>query len=251
VGFLFAAVIDDGKSILIQSIRVRKEYEGRGIYSRLREFCLKTISHSSGRMALVVYTPDNYKKLLKTSAKLIFERGAMRLTTTKKTLQSLIVSRKLSADIENVDAQYLEGLFVIDSASSHLFPEKRIVVNCVPYQLLSTNIKRILQGVFQEMIATAVPYRKHTSMISAVSFDQCEAGTLVNLDLFGDIENENILFDHLNVQLEKCINNCGEVIVLYITFKIQQNVDSLSRVLSKLSWKKLSDDVIHGFEIPI
>ncbi|XP_069139321.1 histidine N-acetyltransferase-like [Argopecten irradians] len=40
VCFMFAAIIDDGKSVLIQAIRVRKEYEGKGAYSRLRAFCM-------------------------------------------------------------------------------------------------------------------------------------------------------------------------------------------------------------------
>ncbi|XP_033756193.1 uncharacterized protein LOC117338938 [Pecten maximus] len=254
VCFMFAAVIDDGKSILVQSIRVREEYEGMGVYSRLRAFCIKDLSRIAKKGVFTINSPGYYKKLLQGSAKLVFLRHAMKFKTTKTSLQSLLRSRNVCSALEKVDASYLEKVFLTQSATRYLFPENRVVINWGPYEILSSNIERILRG--NEMFATTVSEKDLSCkilspMISAVTVFQCEAGTFVNLDLFGNICDEIIISDHVNTQLGRCLDKCDEVIVMYVTYQKQQNTDILLQVLSKLNWRKVDEVDMYGMEKPI
>ncbi|XP_033756194.1 histidine N-acetyltransferase-like [Pecten maximus] len=253
VCFMFSAVIDDGKSILIQSIRVRKEYEGKGVYSRLRAFCFKKLLHTTNKSVLVI-SPDYFEKLPQGSAKLVFSRYAMNFETTKASLQSLLRSGNVSSALEKVDAFYLGRLFFTKSSTQYLFPENRIVVKWVPYEILSSNIDRILRG--HEMFATALAeqdfhYKTCSPMISAVTVYQCKAGTLVNIDLFGELDDARIISDHVNTHLGRCLDKCHEVIVMYVTYQKQRNTDILLQVLSKLNCRKVGEDIMYGIEKPI
>ncbi|XP_033756195.1 histidine N-acetyltransferase-like [Pecten maximus] len=250
VCFMFAAVVDDGKSILIQSIRVREKYEGKGVYSRLRAFCFKNLNPTTNKSVLMI-SPDYFEKLPQRSAKLVFSRHAMNFETTKMSLQSLLRSRNVSSALEKVDAFYLERLFLAQSATQYLFAENRVVINWVPYEILSSNIDSILRG--HEMFATAVAehdfhFQTCSPMISGVTVYQCEAGTFVNIDLFGELDDARIISDHVNTHLGRCLDKCEEVIVMYVTYQKQQNTDILLQVLSKLNCRKVDEDIMYGIE---
>ncbi|XP_033757645.1 uncharacterized protein LOC117340010 [Pecten maximus] len=225
-----------------------------GVYSRLRAFCFENLSHTANKSVFTINSPGYYEKLLQGSAKLVFLRHGMNFETTKTSLQSSLRTRNASSALENVDAFYLEKVFLSQSATQYLFPEKKIVINGGPYEILPSNIERILRG--NEMFATTVIEQDFhcktcSLMISTVTLYQCEAGTFVKFDLFGDISDERIISDHVNTHLGRCLDKCDEVIVMYVTYQKQQNTDILLQVLSKLNWRKVDEVDMYGMEKPI
>ncbi|XP_069139322.1 histidine N-acetyltransferase-like [Argopecten irradians] len=266
VCFMFAAVIDDGRSIHIQSIRVREEYEGRGIYSRLRTFCLKKLNTTARKSVYVIESPTSNDQLIKKSVNLVFIRRSytrnritesllflkrsLKFESTKGTLRSMLGPRHASS-LEKVDVHYLVDLFRDKSATQYLFPENIIVVYWIPYELVPSNIGRMFMGT--KMLSSVTPIQDPNSktvppMISAITVDQCEAGSVIKLDLFGDISNEEIITDHIYTQLERVVDTCSEILILYIDVQQHVNTDTLQHVLSNMGWKMVYDDVMYGLE---
>ncbi|XP_069139324.1 histidine N-acetyltransferase-like [Argopecten irradians] len=248
VCFMFATVIDDGESILLRSIRVRDEYEGKGVYTRLRAFCMKNLSHTANKAVFLISSPTHFEQLCRGSAKLVFSRHTMMFGNTTKSLRGLLGLRDESF-LQRVDSSFLGELLRNRTATQYLFPENRVLINWIPYQLVPSNIEWMLRGT--EVFSNAVPKQdkiKSEMMISAINVDQCEAGTVVTLDLFGDVCDEEMITGHIYIQLQKALDRFGDILVLYIIFQEHQDTKTVLHVLSKLGWSKVDNYAVYGVE---
>lgn len=54
VSFVFAAAIDDNARVSVRAARVRKGYEGQGIYKKMRQYCMMNLPTKANTMLLTV-----------------------------------------------------------------------------------------------------------------------------------------------------------------------------------------------------
>ncbi|XP_021375658.1 uncharacterized protein LOC110464647 [Mizuhopecten yessoensis] len=137
--------------------------------------------------------------------------------TTLTAIKPLVKTKHISPSLQTVDQAYLQHVFSCPRASASLFPENKIIVSCLPYKPIPSNIERIVKSV-SEMLASGTkdsicPHE--LSMKSAATEDDCVAGRVLFLDIFGDISNEKNLSDHIYKQTGKFLTSCkGEDLVL-------------------------------------
>lgn len=156
----------------------------------------------------------------------------------------------------HVDKSYFHDVILSQNSKRHFFPENKIVVFSVPYELMSANVERIFSQT--DILASCSDAKQwefdngiYPKMISACTSHQCEFGTMIYIDLFGFIGDEKMTSDHIHAHLLQCVDGSKENIALYLTYQLKEDNETLQRILSKLWGKKTCEQVFHCIETSV
>ncbi|XP_033730780.1 probable N-acetyltransferase 16 [Pecten maximus] len=142
VAFQCVTFIDDGETIITRALRMRKGYEGRGLVYRLRAFVLQDIAGKPRlkRYAFMTGNEAILQKVLKERrGELIVQRDILFYQGgVSKVIPFLPTVDNISMRILNKDD--LQKLLSSKADTDRLFPQGRIIVDCVPYRLLASNV---------------------------------------------------------------------------------------------------------------
>ncbi|XP_021344589.1 uncharacterized protein LOC110444544 [Mizuhopecten yessoensis] len=253
ISFMFAAVIDDGQSVLMQSARVREEYVGRGILSQKKKYCFNILARSAERSVYCTTNSSVLGRLQKKGALVVFQRNVAIFKTTNHTLKRTALASDVQlTPLDIVDAKLMEKIFLSRHAKHNLFPEKRIVVKCVPYQLVVSNIDRIFNSN-AKLFASVTKDEDQKCfnaplLISATTSMPCEAGTVIYLDFYGEIYDKELVTAHISKQMSEYLNTGNERLVLYVTYGKEHHIGTVQRLLSMYSWELTDSEINFGIE---
>ncbi|XP_060075930.1 histidine N-acetyltransferase-like [Ylistrum balloti] len=252
VSFMFAALIDDKETIVVRAARVKKEFEKRGIYTKMKNFCLQSFSKTVIRQSSCLFSCDHRDNAIAKGGKLVWQRARITLTTEKLSKQTLFQSESLHVSMTMVDANSLAELFCSPEAINHLLPENFIVVNSIPYKLRPSNISHFLTS--DRAMCASYPKTQDRSqmsipvLVSIANKIKCEAGTRLNLDFYGDICHEEHVAHHIVAQMARYISVDDVKIFIFVTFPMHKSDDVLLKVTEQLSLRVMSRGFHYGIE---
>ncbi|XP_069121106.1 probable N-acetyltransferase 16 [Argopecten irradians] len=254
VGFILAIIIDDGETIVIRAGRVRKEHENKGIYSRLRKFCLSHFPRTVKRESFSLFSSDHKDSSILKGGILAWQRERITLTAGTATIKNIIKSVTVTNALRVVNKSLLSELFSSKS-SPQLFPGDFIVVNSVPYKVRMSNISyfltpdRVMYASYSESVKSS--NSPPPVLVSVANQIRCEAGTRFNIDFYGDICVEEDVTNHIISQMARCLSECADNILMYVTYPMNRSDAILMSVLDKLRWKVKLRGYQYGIEQPV
>ncbi|XP_033730111.1 histidine N-acetyltransferase-like [Pecten maximus] len=206
VAFQCASFIDDGETIILRALRMRKEYEGRGLVYRLRAFVMQDLAEKP-RLKRKVSTTGNVailqKVLQERRGELIVQRDILFYQgEVSKVVPFLPTVDNVSMRILNKDD--LQKLLVSKADTDRLFPQGRIIVDWVPYRLLASNVDHffnkfchILGSESKDGNAGTFEY-----ITLAVSYI-VPNGIRYNVEIYGNFTEETFSL-HMSEHLRNC-----------------------------------------------
>ncbi|XP_033747226.1 uncharacterized protein LOC117332435 [Pecten maximus] len=242
VSFMFAAEIDNGCSVVIQSGRIKEEYEGRGIISAMKKHSFHDLSRTATRSVSVTSSPFACDILLQRNARLLCKMERLIFATSRHALKNTQRSPKVdqSSTIPADDA-FLKNIFLSSEITSTIFPENRLVIRGTPYELVTSNIERIL--CLSDQILVSKDYGTGSAnLISFGSTWRSNHTDVVFINLFGESVDDKIIFEHVHRHVAGKTSSCEDKIIMYIVCTKQQHEETVKRVLKKHSWELL---VVH------
>ncbi|XP_033730091.1 histidine N-acetyltransferase-like [Pecten maximus] len=252
VSFMFAALIDDEETIVIRAARVKKEYENKGIYTKMRQYCLHNSSKTVRRESFTLFSSDHRDSAILKGGQLVWQRGRIVLVAENRTIQTILQSVSLPDALRIVDDRSLAELFCSSESTRQLFPEDFIVVNSVPYKIRMFNISHFLTSD-RSMYASYPKYNEQRqiptpTLVSIANKYRCEAGTRFNVDFYGDVCKEEEVSDHIFLQMKRYLSESDDEIFMYVTFPLHTKDGVLLDVLERFSWRVMRRGFQYGVE---
>ncbi|XP_069135207.1 uncharacterized protein [Argopecten irradians] len=252
VGFIFASIIDDGTTVLLQSGRVRIGYEGLGIVSQLKRYYFRNLPAGVNKSVINTSSPEALRHAQRRGSPVVFQRNAITFRTSKTDINAWFQTiRPNFPTLESVDIHYFKRICRSRESKTILFPEDRIVLKRVPYRLLTSNTSHVF-SCNPKMFASKCETEKRPeipSMMSASTNLSCEVGMVMYLDLYGDISDVENVTDHVGKQLSYCLDTYeGDILFLYITCAAQFSVEDVARVLSVFPLELVGNEVTYCVE---
>ncbi|XP_060081233.1 uncharacterized protein LOC132560589 [Ylistrum balloti] len=247
VAFLFGAVIDDGRTIAMQSGRVKRGYEGQGITSEMKEHCLMNLSKTATKSVIVISSQNTYNCLIEKNVQLLCKMERLAFSASRQSLYGQCSTRGETSCLKRADSDFMKNLFLDPKTTSVMFPGNRIVIRGTPYDLVTSNIDRIMCCSDQILVSR----RRDTDGVNFMSITstwRCNTTTVLYINLFGERADESIISQHVHMQIARILSSCEENIVLYVTSVMQHHLETIKRVLEKHSWIYLEGLTLFAIE---
>ncbi|XP_060063833.1 histidine N-acetyltransferase-like [Ylistrum balloti] len=255
IAFMLVCVIDDGDGVVMQAARIREAYASKRIFSQMKRYAFKLCGKGVYRSVMCTTKPAYLQLLQQKGARIVFQRNVAIFKTMKPALkQTGALFHDPLADMRVMTPNILERIFISEEAKERLFPENRIVIECVPYQLVISNIRQIFNSKGKLLASTSgdidtdLNSSNIPKLISATTSTPCEAGTVVYLDFFGEINDRALVSAHILEQLTCLQDTCNSNVFMYVTYGLEQPIGAVYQVLSRYSWTMINSEIISGIE---
>ncbi|XP_067664206.1 uncharacterized protein [Haliotis asinina] len=214
VGFCTAFLIDDGLTFLVRASRVKKDFQGQGVYGRLMKHVYAEYKDVDSIRYDTMTTNDYNFNAKKDGLKKTHTEVSRKCFLNYQFKMEDIDSPTLTTDLllEEVNSSVMMSLFGDKNAHKNLFPEGKIIVDWVPLRLLPANMKYILESK-----TLALQSRGDNSLVSLLTVGtpiRCERGTRYSLDVFGS--DASALPHHMTRHLEYLRSLTQEYVVFQI-----------------------------------
>ncbi|XP_060075967.1 histidine N-acetyltransferase-like [Ylistrum balloti] len=256
VGFECVSLIDDGETLIARAARIRKEYVGRGLAYHLRNAITRDNANKP-KLIRSVYTSGN-KTLLQR-----VEEGRAELVLQKailfyKGLMSNILPSLPTVDntiVRILTKEDLKKLLSSKTDTDKLFPQRRIIVDWVPYRLLATNVDHFFNE-FCHILGSDLKDGKSEGLecISLAVGYSVPNGIRYNVELYGNF-TEEILSIHMAEHLGKCSTFGKENINLLLHYEHgTHDADVLTQTMHQFGMNvsnNFHSKVMYGMEEPM
>ncbi|KAK3094668.1 hypothetical protein FSP39_004736, partial [Pinctada imbricata] len=142
IGFIVAAVVDEGGTLLPRAGRVREDFEGKGIYTMMDKHIME-IHANLVNFKAVCFHDKNTSLVKKFEAGLLnatFERELLAFKAVRRNLNFHTTIHALSI-VEELDKTDLEEVFQSEKLCQVLFTEKKIIASFwMPLRVLKGNV---------------------------------------------------------------------------------------------------------------
>ncbi|XP_069134722.1 histidine N-acetyltransferase-like [Argopecten irradians] len=248
VCFQFAAEIDNGRSVMIQSGRIKEKYEGLGLVSAMIKYGFNDVSQSANRVVSVTRSPSARDKLLKRNAHLLCTMDRLVFSTSREALVSTYRSANVDMSFPVVaDASLLNDIFISQETTPNIFPENRLVIRGTVYELMDSNIDQIL-GLSDQVLVSRDSDTSSATLISFASIWHCYPTSVVFINLYGDMVDEKDICGHILRHTASMASSCREKVVVYVVCTKQYHKQTVRNVMEKHSWEFLTAHNLYAIE---
>ncbi|XP_071125466.1 histidine N-acetyltransferase-like [Mytilus edulis] len=210
--FVLSFVVDNGGTVVTRAGRTNKEYAGMGLLDMLIRNTIKN---------------RNYDKIAVTGGghvKAIFDqiKAGKREKVLMMEFRSYITSLDQLKSILNttgnitptsakpIDESELADILTNQQVCCHLFPEDRVIVDCVPYRLIKSNAS-LIKTIRTTVVGSKL--KNETRILTFANYFNTSIGMVCNIEVYGCIGET--LTEHLYLHLREIVSKVisGKVII--------------------------------------
>ncbi|XP_071096810.1 histidine N-acetyltransferase-like isoform X2 [Haliotis cracherodii] len=231
VGFCTPFLVDDGLTFLVRGSRVKKDFQGQGVYGRL-------MKHVYAEYKDV----DSIKYDAMTTNNCNFEakKDSLRKTHTEISRKNFLnyhfkmediqpLTPPTDINLEEVNSSAMMSLFEDNITREKLFPGDKIIIDWVPLRLLLSNMKYILAP--SSLALQSRGDNTHVSLLTVGTPIPCEMGIRYSIDVFGS--DASVLRHHIIRHMEylRSLTQKAVVIQIITAFELGNNGDDIVKSL--------------------
>ncbi|CAL1534293.1 unnamed protein product [Lymnaea stagnalis] len=209
VAFEAAHVVDDGITIVARGSRVKQNYHGLGILKSLRNHIVDRLvaRHASKFIAMIT---SSTAELAKDSPSLIPNEVILKRNVHVFPYQTSNLDIPERDDfsattVTELTVGQLCDVFVRPAFSQYLFPYERIIINAVPFRLMTANSELIQSENPFILMSDKVRVGRNPpnqGLVSMTTWYSCKAGICVDLEFYGRSSNFPEICNHVRRHLQ-------------------------------------------------
>ncbi|CAC5366296.1 unnamed protein product [Mytilus coruscus] len=241
IAFSLAYVIDDGETFVSKSSRVATKYEGKGVMKWLFKEMADVVKASTcvlNLASLYFYESDEKPTYHLTESKAI-ETVDRAFTEFYINRRDLVTSKEkfyinTPSEIELLDRHKLEVLLTLPHTSMSLFPERRVVIDLVPYRAIKPNVAYMIQTT-TSVIGSKLD-DANSVLISFGDYSEVYRVLLYYIDVYGNVMvNIEAHIQYHMEQIKNIQSNSNNILIL-IYFEKHAKIALVIETMRKLGF---------------